>query len=405
MFAQKALEGVKVADFSWVVTGPVTTLLMACFGATVIHIESSARVDLMRTVPPFKDKKPGINRSGGYAMFNGNKYGITLNLGHPKGIEIAKKMISWADIVVENFTPGTMKKFGLSYEDIIKFKPDTIMLSTCMQGQDGPRASHPGFGGQLTGLCGFTDLCGWPDRVPTRPMTAYTDLIGPRFGAAALVATLIYRLKHGKGGFFDLSQFETGLHFLAPTIMDFMANGRVTHRVGNRHPLWAPHGAYPCKGDDKWCVIAITSDEEWQRLCETMDKRSLAEDFRFRTMLDRKKNEEVLDQFIGEWTNKLTADEVMVKLQESGVAAGRVLNAEELHSDPQLAHRQHFVPLEHPEMGEYTGYLPSIRMTKTPPELKRPAPCMGEHNHYVNTVILDISDEEFVQLLSEGVFE
>jgi benzylsuccinate CoA-transferase BbsF subunit len=122
-------------------------------------------------------------------------------------------------------------------------------------------------------------------------------------------------------------------------------------------------------------------------------------------MLDRKKNEEVLDRFIGEWTNKLTANEVMVKLQESGVPAGRVLNAEELHSDPQLAHRQHFVPLEHPEMGEYTGYLPSIRMTKTSPELKRPAPCMGEHNHYVYTEILGISDEEFVQLLSEGVFE
>ena len=402
---KKALEGVKVADFSWVVTGPFTTFFLAACGATVIRIESSTRVDMLRTIPPFKDKRPGVNRSGYYAMYNNNKYGIALNLKHPKAIEIAKKIISWADIVAENFTPGIMKKLGLSYEDVIKFKPNIIMLSTCMQGQYGPRATHPGYGGQLSSLCGFPYLCGWPDRSPVRPSGAYTDIIGPRFGAAALVAALIYRLKSGKGQFFDLSQFEASLHFLAPVIMNYMTNGEITHRAGNRHPFRAPHGAYPCKGEDKWCVISVSTDEEWQRLCDAMGNPSLAKDPRFQTVLDRKKNEEELNELIGGWTSNFTPYEIMINLQKVGVAAGIAQNTEELHSDPQLVHRQHFVRLNHAEIGHYTGYLPSFRLSNTPPELEMPAPCLGEHNYHVYTEVLGLSDEEFAELCSEGVFD
>jgi benzylsuccinate CoA-transferase BbsF subunit len=403
--SKKALEGVKIADFSWVIAGPAITALLASYGATVIRIESSKRPELLRAAPPFKDKKPGINRAGGFALYNNNKYGITLNLGRSKGIDIAKRIISWADIVVENFTPGTMKKWNLAYEDIIKFKPDIIMLSTCMQGQDGPRATQPGYGGQLTSLCGFTHLCGWPDRTPVRPASGYTDIIGPRFGEAALVAALIWRLRHGKGHYFDLSQFEAGLHFLAPAVMDYMVNGRVNHRDGNRHPFWSPHGAYPCKGEDKWCVIAVSSDEEWRILCRALNLPLLAQDPRFETVSDRKKNEEHLDKIISEWTSNLTAQEVMSTLQQVGVPAGIVQNIAEVHSDPQLNHRQHFKKMNHAELGEYSAYLPGFRLSKTPPEIEMPAPCMGEHNHYVYTEILGLSDEEFVEYLTEGVFD
>jgi benzylsuccinate CoA-transferase BbsF subunit len=402
---KRALEGVKVADFSWVIAGPMTTMLLAYYGATVVRIESNTKVELLRTVPPFADRKPGINRSGGYAMYNNNKYGITLNLNHKKGIEIAKKIISWSDIVVENFTPGTMKKLGLSYEDIVAFKPDIIMLSTCMQGQTGPRASHPGYGGQLAGLSGFVNLCGWPDRVPTRPMTAYTDLIGPRFAASALIAALIYRLKNGQGEYFDLSQFEAGLHFLTPSFLDCTINGRVAHRDGNRHPFWVPHGVYPCKGLDKWCAIAVSTDLEWKRLCEAMHIPSLADDPKFNTVLERKKNEETLNDLISKWTVEMTADEVMNTLQALSVPAGVAKNMEELFADPQLIHRGHFITTDHNEMGKYTTYTPALRLSKTPPELERPAPCMGEHNYQFYTESLGMSDEEFVELFSEGVFE
>jgi benzylsuccinate CoA-transferase BbsF subunit len=405
VLVRKALEGVKVADFSWVIAGPLTTMWLAYHGATVIRVESSTKVELLRTVPPFAGRKPGINRSGGYAMFNNNKYGITLNLNTKKGLEVAKRIIAWSDIVVENFTPGTMQKLGLSYEHIIKFKPDIIMLSTCMQGQNGPRAGHPGYGGQLTGLSGYVDLCGWPDRTPTRPMTAYTDLIGPRYGAAILMAALIFRLKQGKGEYFDLSQFETGLHFLAPTLLDYVVNGRVAHREGNRHPFWAPHGVYPCKGKDRWCAIAVSSDNEWQRLCELMGTPALAEDTKFRTVLERKKHEELLDEIVGGWTAGQSADEVMMKLQQAHVPAGVTQNMEELFADPQLAHRRHFVPMNHPEMGKYTAYMPAFRLSSTVSELERPAPCIGEHNDQVYNTMLGMSDEEFIKLLSEGIFE
>ena len=363
---KKALDGVKIADFSWVAAGPCVSTFLAGYGAKAIKIESTKVVDMGRTIPPFKDKKPGLNRSAAYALFNSNKYSITLNLKRPEGLEIAKKLISWADIVVENFTPKVMKSWGLSYEDIIKFKPDIIMLSSSMAGQTGPRANQPGFGGQLTGMCGFTQLCGWEDRIPVRPASAYTDIIGPRFGAAALLASLINRLKTGKGQYLDLSQFEAGLYFLAPAVMDYTANNRISKRSGNRHPVNVPHGAYKCKGDDRWCAISVSNDEEWRQLCLVMDKPMLLKDPRFINVLRRKQNEDELNEIVSEWTAGRDQDEVMLALQEAGVPAGTVKDTGQLRADPQLAHREHFQKSDHPEMGEYTTYLPAFRLSKNP---------------------------------------
>lgn len=403
--AKRALEGIKVLDFTWAVAGPFATMFLAWLGATVIKVESTRRLDPNRTTGPYKDKRPGINRCGLFAQNNPNKYGVTLNLKHPKGLEIAKKLVSWADIVVENFETGTMARLGLSYENIKEINPDIIMLSAPIEGATGPRAVHPAFGGQMVGLCGFTNLVGWPDRTPVRPFGAYTDIVGIRLGVAALIASLIYRLKTGKGQWFDLSQYEATLHFLAAVIMDYLTNGQIANRMGNRHPCSAPHGAYPCKGEDKWCVIAVSSDEEWQSLCKVMGNPSWTKDPKFSTFLDRKRNEEQLDELIGKWTRNFDAHEVMVKLEGAGVAAGPVQDLEEVYSDPQLAYRRHFQPLKHPELGEYSWHLPSFRLSKTPAEITMPSCCQGEHNEYVYTKILGLSDDEFVSLLSEGVFD
>ncbi|MBN2059803.1 MAG: CoA transferase [Deltaproteobacteria bacterium] len=402
---EKALNGVKIADFSWVAAGPCISTFLAAYGATVIKIESTKVADMGRTIPPFKDKKPGLNRSGAYALFNSNKYGVTLNMKSQEGLELAKKIISWSDMVIENFTPKVMKSWGLSYEEIIKFKPDIIMLSSSMVGQDGPRANQPGFGGQLTGMCGFTQLCGWEDRVPVRPASAYTDIIGPKFGAAALMASLISRLKTGKGQYFDLSQFEACLYFIAPAVMDYTANHRIAERRDNMHPVNVPHGAYQCRGDDKWCVISVSNDYEWRQLCQAMEKPMLVSDPRFLDRLSRKKNEKDLNKIITEWTKSMTANEVMIMLQNSGVPAGMVKDMQELRADPQLNYRGHFQKTDHPEMGEYTTYLPAFRLSKTPPVVSMPAPCLGEHNHYVCTEILGVSDEDFLALDSRGVFK
>lgn len=401
----RALEGIKVADFSWVTAGPFITMLLAEFGATVIHVESATRPDPVRTTGPYKDRRPGIDRCGYFAEMHPNNYGVTLNLKHAKAIEIAHKLAGWADIIIENFEPGTMERLGLSYENVEEINPDIIMLSASIEGATGPRANHPGYGGQLTGLCGFTGLVGWPDGEPLRPLGAYSDVVGVRFGAAALIASLIYRLRTGKGQWFDLSQYEATLHFLATAIMDYMTNRRIASKMGNRHPYMAPHGAYPCKGQDRWCVIAVSSDEQWQSFCQVMGNPPWTRDPEFSTLLDRKRNEEKLDELIGQWTRNLDAHEVMEALQRAGVAAGVVQNLEEVYSDPQLAHRRHFQPLKHSALGEFSWHLPSFRLSKTPADIIMPSPCLGEHNEYVYTKILGLSDYEFTSLLSEGVFE
>lgn len=400
----QALEGVKVADFSWFAAGPMITLWLAEHGAQVIRIESMAHLDIMRTDMPMKDGISGVNRAGKFAHFNTNKYGMCLDLGNAKGVEVAKKIIKWADIVVENFEPGTMAKWGLGYEDIRKIKPEIIMVSASMLGQTGPEANSAGFGVQLVGLTGFTHFLGWPDRDPVALTNAYTDFIVPPVAIVAIMAALAERLKTNKGQWIDVSQLECSLHYLAPALLDYAVNGQEGGRKGNQHAWAAPHGAYRCRGDDRWCVISVFSDEEWKRLCQVMGQPAWADDPELASGLNRKKNEEKLNSLIEGWTINYTPEEVMNRLQENGIAAGVVRDSKDILEDPQLEHRRHFVPLNHPEIGRYRAEAPSWKLSETPAQLRMPAPCLGEHNEYVCTHILGMSDNEFVELLGEGVF-
>ncbi len=332
--AIQVFEGVKVADFTWAIAGPFTTKYLADHGAEVIHIESIRHIDVLRVAPPYKDRQPGVNRSAYGANPHRNKYGIALNLSLPKGIEVAKRIIRWADIVAENFVPGTMKKWGLDYEELKMINPSVIMTSLSNQGQTGPYADHSGIGYQLTALAGFGHITGWPDRGPTVPYGAYTDYIAPRFAATALIAALDYRRRTGKGQYLDLSQYEAAIHFLSPLVLDFTVNKRVAGRPGNRCSYAAPHGVYPCCGDDRWCAIAVFSDEDWQGFCRALGNPDWIQAPRFATLKDRKEHEDELDSLIAEWTSGFSAHEVMTKMQEAGVAAGVVNNCEDLFEDP-----------------------------------------------------------------------
>ena len=401
----KVFEGIKIADFSWLVQGPMTVEYLAAHGATVVHIESSSSVDVIRTSPPYKDNIPGINRSGLFPLNNCNKYGVTLNLNHPKGTEIAKRFVAWADIVAESFAPGTIERWGLDYESIRKIKPDIIMISLSIQGQTGPHAKHGAYGTQAVSLAGFTHLVGWPDRDPSLLAGAHTDVVAPCFAASALIAALDYRRRTGRGQKIDASQYECALQFLSPLILDYTVNKRVAERQGNLHPYAAPHGAYPCRGDDRWCAIAVFSGQEWEALCGVLGHREWVKDSRFATLLSRKQNENELNRLVSECTINFTAEKLMARLQAAGVSAGVVQNCKDILFDPQLQHRRHFWELEHSEIGKHTYDAPGFRLSKTPCELQMPAPCLGEHNEYVYTQILGLSDEEFVQLLGEGVFD
>jgi len=399
-----ALDGVKVADFSWYAAGPIITKYLAAHGAIVIHIESSIRPDLSRLSPPFKDNKPGINRSGCFAASMCGKYGITLNLNHPRGVEIAKRIVAWSDVVVENFTPGTMAKWGLAYNDLKKLKSDIIMLSSSNQGQTGPRANFAGFGTQLVSLAGFTHLTGWPDRAPVGVFGAYTDCISPLFACVALIAALTRRHRIGKGMYMDISQNEVALHFLAPYIMDYAVNGRDWNRAGNQC-TFAPHGAYRCRGSERWCAIAVFTDDEWHNLCKVIGRTELANDPDFATLTARKQNEDKVDKLIEQWTINFTPEEVMGWMQAAGVPAGVVESPEDMRNDPQLEQQHYYWFFDHPEMGRCCHDGIPFKLSKTPAELRMPAACLGEHNEYVYTKILGMSDGEFVELLKEGVFE
>jgi benzylsuccinate CoA-transferase BbsF subunit len=402
----QALEGLKVADFSWYIAGPSIPMWLAHHGAKVIRIESLSRPDEIRGIEPFKDSVAGINRSGCFANYNSNKYGMALNLNHPRGVEVAKRIIAWADIVVENFTPGTMqRKWGLGYEGIKKIKADIIMVSTSPLGQTGPEAQQAGFGLELVSRGGFTHFVGWPDQDAVGVGYPYTDTVTPPIAVIAIMAALEYRRRTGKGQYIDLSQHEVAVQHLAPALLDYAVNGREGGRIGNRHPYAAPHGAYRCLGDDRWCTIAVFTDGEWEAFCKVIGKPAWTEDPKFTTLLARKENEEELDRLVEDWTVNLPPEEVMNKMQAAGVAAGVVQSGKDLIEDPQLEHRHHFWYLNHPEMGLCAYDGPPFKLSETPAELNMPAPCLGEHTEYVCTQILGMTDDEFIGLFAEGVFE
>lgn len=253
---KQALSGLKVVGFLQGGVGPIITTTLAINGATVVIVESIKRPMDIRSSGLPKDGKPSLNKSYMFNSDNTDKYGICLDLKHPRSMEVAEKLIKWADVIIDNYRPGVVEGWGLNYENIVKIKPDIIMIGLSQQGQTGPHRRVAGYGPQLSGLVGFPTMTGWPDRGPAS-VGPLPDVIVPRFGAIAIMAALDYRNKTGKGQYIDLSQFEVSLHFLTPALLDYTCNNRIEIRDGNKHPQVAPHGVYPCKGTDRWCTIAV----------------------------------------------------------------------------------------------------------------------------------------------------
>jgi crotonobetainyl-CoA:carnitine CoA-transferase CaiB-like acyl-CoA transferase len=404
--SKKVFEDLKIVAFSWAMVGPLTLKFFADYGATVVRVETSLRPCVTRTSAPYKDNVAGINRSGYYNHFSANMMSLSLNMNTPQGLDVAKELISWADVVMENFTPGVMDKWSLGYEDCAKIKHDIIMVRQNGFGIEGPYKNLAAFGMILAAIAGIPDYIGWPDRGPLPVgVGAYTDSISPRFASAALIAALDYRDRTGKGQLIDLAQFETALYFFLPGLLDAAVNGREPARNGNAVSSAAPHNVYPCKGKERWCTIAVTNDDQWAALCKAIGKPDLAADQRFDTLRHRKENENALDVLIEAWTIERAPEETMAVLQSAGVPAGIVENAADLLEDPQLRARGLFWPIEHSEMGMFTHLGASMVLSETPAQASTPSPCMGEHNEYVLTKILGKTDDEFVELLAAGALE
>ncbi|MEK7847656.1 MAG: CoA transferase, partial [Chloroflexota bacterium] len=346
-------DGVKVTEFTHYGIGPMTGRYLADHGATVVHVESATRPDAVRTSPPFRDGAVGLNRGGFFSNLNTSKMSVSINLKAEPGLELAHRLTAWADVVVENFAPGVLRRMGLGYEDLVKLNPDLVMISLTNLGQTGPYAGHPGTGTVAQAVAGLVHLLGWPDRGPATPFGAISDFVAPYFGALVVAAALDHRRRTGQGQYIDLSQFEVSAWLIAPALLDRAVNAREAVRRGNRDPQAAPHGAFPAQGDDRWLAIACTTDEEWRALCRAMGQPHLASDPRFATLEARKKNEDELEAMVAAWTRRLPAQDAMHLLQRAGVPAGVVQDMAELYQDPQLQHRQHFRLLDHPEIGPH----------------------------------------------------
>lgn len=402
----KVFSDLTIVAFNWAMVGPLTLKFFADFGATVIRVETANRPCVTRTSAPFKDNKPGLNRSGYFNHFSANMMSVSLNMGHPQGFGLAKELIAKADVMMENFTPGVINRWGLGYEELVKIKPDIIMVRQNGFGMDGPYRNLAAFGMILAAVVGIPNFIGWPDRGPLPVgVGAYTDCISPRFASAAVIAAIDYRNRTGKGQLIDLAQFETGISFFLPGLLDYAVNGREPVRRGNACAYAAPHSVYACKGEERWCTITVFSDRQWANLCTVMGKPEYATDPRFDTLSHRKEHEEEIDDLVREWTVNLTPEEAMARLQAANVPSGVVENAADLYADPQLRHRNLFWPIEHSEMGLFTHLGMSMEMSKTPPQACTPSPCLGEHNEYVLTKVLGKTDEEFIDLLTSGVLE
>lgn len=403
MERKKPFDGIKVAEFAWVAVGPQSTKYLADHGATVVRIESHNHFDLFRGTSPFPQNIPGLDRSMFYGKYNSNKYNISLDLNHPEGNKLVWRLIEWADIVIESYRPGTMKKWGLDYEAVRKVKPEIIYLSTSMQGQTGPSAKYAGVGSMISAVAGLGAISGWPDRMPSPSYGAYSDYFCQRFNAAALIAALDYRRRTGKGQWIEQSQLEGSVYFVSPVTMDYSVNGRIMGRDGNRAPCAAPHGVYPCQGDDCWVAIAIQDDQQWRLFCEITGNTEWVANTDFSTIAARKQNEDMLDKMVGQWTSGYKAEDVEVMLQNAGIPACVVEKSSDLFKDEQLQHRGFYTWLEHPEIGKAAFQQQAdFILSKTPREISKPSPCLGQDNEYVFHELLGINWDDIADRLADG---
>ena len=393
-----ALSGIRVVELGFAAAGPLVGKYLANFGAEVIRLESRLAPDVFRTTyPPFKDGVVKPDKAAMFAFYNDGKRSATLNLKHPTGVALARALIGTADIFVESFTPGTVARLGLGAESLRADHADLIVLSSCNQGQTGPHAFHPGYGSQLSALAGFVQLLGEPDSTPVLLYGPYIDYVAVGYGAIAVLAALERRKRTGAGCTIDLSQYEAGLQFLTPTILEFAANGRIPGRAGNTDAVAVPHGVYRCAGPDRWVALSVWSDAEWFVLSDVTGLEGPA------TAADRRAQRAQLDERIGEWTATRDRDDVVRLLRRKGIRVAPVLAISELFADAQLAHRGMWPVLKHPTIGGMHVMAPPFRLAATPSLQVSPGPTVGADNEHVFGGILGLSLDERRTLGRDGV--
>ncbi len=392
---QKPLAGIRVLDFSWVLAGPYATRILADLGADVIKIQT-------------EERSQGANSNGNpyFVMWNRGKRSISLDMKHPRALDIFRRLVERADVVVENFSAGVLDRWGIGYETANTWNDQVTYLSMAGAGQDGPWRDFVTFAPTVHALCGLTYLTNPPGRKDIGTGVALTDHLSGLGGALAVLEALEVRHRIGTGQHIDLSQLEVGAYVVGPAFMDFLSNGREAHPQGNQDAFvdLVPNDVYACLNNE-WLAITVRNDEEWRRLGTVIDAPQLATSGRLTTIAGRRQHRTVIDEKLRAWAAGQDAQHAMQQLQTAGVPAGKVQTAQDLaESDEQLAARQWLSEVEHPLFNRHQiDRFPAL-FSHTPLEPYRPAPFFGEHNFEVYAELLGMSKTEVAAAIGDGLF-
>jgi len=399
------LSGLRVANFGWGWLGPVTGQTLARLGAEVYKIESHARVDINRTIPPFAtghENDPDRSLQN-HAAWAGNG-SVTINLKKPEGQKLARDMVAQCDLVLENFGPGVMQKLNIGYSDLSKKRTDLVMVSMPAAGLTGAMKNIRTYGMSLSSITGLDSITGYKNGPPIPMENAYADPLGGVIGAFAALLGLNYRKRTGKGQHVDFSQQEGVMQLMGPAFMDFTFNGRVAQPIGNEHPQQAaaPHGVFACAGDDRWISLAVLTQQEWLGLLTAMGKPSWAQGDEFSDPGRRVDNIDTLHGHVEQWCLQHDDYELARKLQACGVAAAPVLNVADLLSDPHYQARKTFLEIDHPLGFKETVYSNYVKTKHISPPLAT-GPAMGRDNEKVFKSILGVSAGDYDALVDGHV--
>jgi benzylsuccinate CoA-transferase BbsF subunit len=398
------LSGLRVIDLGTTIAGPSATRVLADFGAEVIKVETSHRLDTLRLGTPYAEGVPGPNRSGYFAAYNAGKLSLSLNLKAPAAFNVLRRLVEVSDVFLEAYVPGVIEKLGFGWDQVSSWNPRLVMASHSLQGRYGPRSQHRGYGQLAGAVTGWYDLTGDEDDEPVGPYSAYTDFISWPFLSSAILVALELRELTGRGQYIDQAQVESSLQFLTPALIDLQLSGRMLKRHGNHEDYAVPNNTFPCRGDDRWVALTVRRDSEWRSLCFVLNSVLLPA-ARWPTFVSRREDERTLDQVIATLTRQWDAFELEAALQRHGVPAGVVARASDLLADEQLAHRNFFRTLTHPEIGDHQVHAQAFRISDVRSGPAFAAPMLGEHTYSVCREILCMSPDEIAELAADGVFE
>ena len=406
------LAGLRILDFCWIGAGALVTQALALHGAEVIKVESRARPDNLRVAPPVRPGTSGLDASGYFASRNAGKKSFALNMSHPAAASLALRLAQSSSVVTSNFRPGVMERWGLSYQALSAGRPDLIYLTMPMQGATGPNRRFAGFGSTIAALSGLVAPSGEPGRVPVGTGTHYPDHVpNPGHALVALLAALVHRNRTGRGGRIELSQFESTTGLLGPAVLRYSVTGEQPSARGNRVPWAAPHGVYPCSGDDTWIAISASTEAQWAGLSGVLAAgppgtdpvQDLALDPKFAGLDSRREHEDALDGVVAARTARCDRWELMGRLQAAGVPASVVETTGDVFDDPVLAARGYWRVLEHPVMGPVRSASAPHLWNGQPVSPASPAPLLGQHTEEISRDLLGLSAGEYGRLVADGV--